>query len=51
MQLYQENNTDEIEDLNGQSRKFKVLARLLPKKGRFDKNSRYNGGQDNNKAE
>lgn len=36
MQLWEENDkTDEIADHNGETRKFQVLAKLLPKKGSY----------------
>jgi hypothetical protein len=36
MNFYQEKQTDEIEDQYGEKRKFKIIAKLLPKKKRFD---------------
>lgn len=35
MQVYKESDSDLITDRNGESRKFKVVVRLLPKKGIF----------------
>jgi len=35
MQLYDENKADSITDANGEVRKFKVEAKILPKKGTF----------------
>lgn len=36
VKVYQEKQTDEIEDQYGEKRKFKIIAKLLPKKKRFD---------------
>lgn len=41
-EIYQENKSDEFADENGESRKFKVLARLLPKGARsYDERDNY----------
>jgi hypothetical protein len=43
MQVYQENNTDQILD-----RKFKVMVKLLPKKGKFENRNgfgQYDSGE------
>lgn len=36
MEYYQEKETDEIEDEDGQPRRFKILAKLLPKNKKYD---------------
>jgi hypothetical protein len=36
MDFYKESGSDTIEDDNGEPRKFKIIARLLPKKKKYD---------------
>jgi len=37
MKVYQEKQTDEIVDQFGETRKFKIIAKLMPRKKRYDK--------------
>lgn len=43
IQVYKESDSDLINDVNGESRKFKITVRLLPKKGVFQ--NRDSSGQ------
>jgi len=49
MQVWGENQTDEITDHNGEVRKFQVLAKLLPRKGSYQ--NRDNFGKYSQEAE
>lgn len=40
MQIYQKDQIDEIEDSSGEKRKFKIMARLLPKR-KYIQNNQY----------
>jgi hypothetical protein len=43
MQLYQSSKTDFVEDSTGEQRKFKLVAKLLPKKNqKFERNNPVN---------
>ena len=49
MQIYKENDSEEIADANGESRKFKVNAKLLPRGATFEKRDnfgKYTGGEE-----
>ena len=41
IQVYQENKTDEIADESGESRKFKINVKLLPRGARLDNKEIY----------
>ncbi|OQA03629.1 MAG: hypothetical protein BWY68_00687 [bacterium ADurb.Bin400] len=41
VQVYTESNSDEIEDADGESRKFKVQVKLLPKRGKYQGRNSY----------
>ena len=36
MEYYKENGTNEIEDADGEKRQFKLVAKLLPKKKKWE---------------
>jgi hypothetical protein len=40
MEYFSEHKVNEIEDSTGEARKFKVVAKLLPKKNKYDNDSR-----------
>lgn len=41
VQVWEESKQEEIEDQNGSLRKFKLMVKLLPKKGRYEDRDEY----------
>lgn len=41
MEVYKENETDEIADSNGETRKFKIIAKLLPRGAKLENRDNF----------